>query len=100
MLAGAVAVAVNHARMLIAVGVATTLVAAAVVALVKLGREPLSDVVDTQVGVDAFNPGYDAVTSSLVTQSAILAIVGILVAIGGVLWTTRTRGNERPAFWA
>jgi len=99
-LAAAVALASKRGRMLLVAGIGLVLVSIALIALVRFGRDPLSDVVGSQVSVDAFDAGYGVVTGTFVTQTAILAIVGILSAGGGLLWMTRTSGNDRPAFWA
>jgi hypothetical protein len=99
-LVAAVALARNRGRMLVAVGIGLVLMSVALVALIKLGRDPLSDVVGSQVSVDAFDAGYDVVTGGFVVQTVILAIVGIVSAIAGMVWMSRSSGNERPAFWA
>jgi hypothetical protein len=60
----------------------------------------LSEVVGSDVTEGAFDAGYDTVTSSFVTQMVVLAVLGAIAAIVGVLLKLRTTGNRRPAGWA
>jgi hypothetical protein len=99
-LVAAVLVAERRSTMLIVVGLGVLVVATALVLIVRLGREPLSRVVGSEVTIDAFNAGYDTVTSSFVTQTLVLAGLGAVAAFGGVALKIRAAGNRRPGFWA
>jgi hypothetical protein len=96
----AVLVAPRHAVMLVVVGVGLAVVSIVLVLVIKLGRDPLSDVVGSEVSLEAFDAGYDTVTQSFVVQSLVLAVIGIVAAIGGVVASIRSRGNVRPQAWA
>jgi hypothetical protein len=99
-LVAAVLVAERRSTMLIVVGLGVLVVAAALVLLVRFGREPLSRVVGSDVTVEAFDAGYDVVTSTFVTQTLVLAALGAVAALGGVALKIRAAGNRRPGFWA
>jgi anti-sigma-K factor RskA len=99
-LAAAVAVARRRARTLLVVGVGVVGMAVIVVALLRVGRGLLSDTTGDQAAQDAFSAAWHAVTSSLVIQTLVLALFGVLIAVGGVLARSRTRRNRRPTGWA
>ncbi len=82
-LAGAVAVANVRGRMLLGIGVAVGLLALAQILVLRLGRNLLSDVAGPEVRPGAFHQGYDVVTGSFVSQTIVLAIFGLLAAVGG-----------------
>jgi hypothetical protein len=100
LLAAAILVAERRAVMLVVVGVGLAIISIALVLVIRLGRDPLSDVVGTEVSIQAFNAGYDTVTDSFVVQTLVLAGVGIVMAIGGVTASVRSRRNVRPQGWA
>jgi hypothetical protein len=100
LLAAAVLVAERRAVMLVVVGVGLAVVSIALVLVIRLGRDPLSHVVGSQVSLEAFDAGYDTVTDSFVTQTLVLAGVGIVTAIGGVAASLRRGGDARPHGWA
>jgi len=99
-LVAAVVVAERRSTMLIVVGLGLLLVSTLLVLVVRLGRDPLSRVVGSDVTVEAFDAGYDAVTSSFVTQMIVFAAVGAIVAAAGVVWKLRSTGRRRPSIWA
>jgi hypothetical protein len=96
----AVAIAERRATMLIVIGLGVLVICAAVVLVVRLGQEPLSRVVGSEVTVDAFDAGYHAVTSSFVTQTLVLAGVGAVSAAAGVALKLRAARTRRPGAWA
>lgn len=100
LLALAVAVAQRRAVMLVVVGIGLTLISVALVLVIKVGRDPLSNVVGSQVSVEAFDAGYDTVTDSFVTQTLVLAGIGVIMTIGGAITIARAGRNVRPTGWA
>jgi hypothetical protein len=99
-LVAAVVVAERRSTMLIVVGLGILVISAVTILVVRFGRDPLSEVVGSDVTEGAFDAGYDTVTSSFVTQMVVLAVLGAIAAIVGVLLKLRTTGNRRPAGWA
>jgi hypothetical protein len=99
-LVAAVVIADRRSTMLIVVGLGILIISAVTILVVRFGRDPLSEVVGSDVTEAAFNAGYDTVTSSFVTQMIVLAFVGAIAAIVGVVLKLRTTGNRRPAAWA
>ncbi len=55
------------------------------VVVLKAGRGPLSNVAGREVDVSAFNAGYDVVTKSLVVQTAVLGVIGLVAALIGIV---------------
>jgi hypothetical protein len=100
LLIAAVVVAEQRATMLIVVGLGLLVIAAILVLVIRFGRDPLSRVVGSDITVEAFNAGYDTVTSSYVTQMLVLAVAGAITAVIGVVLKLRMTGNRRPAVWA
>jgi hypothetical protein len=100
LLALAVLVAERRGVMLVVVGVGLAVISISLVLLIKLGRDPLSNVVGSQVSVAAFDAGYDTVTDSFVTQTLVIAGIGIVAAVGGVVVSFRSGRNVRPTGWA
>jgi len=98
--ATAVLVASQRAGTLIAVGGGTAFVCLLLALALKSGRSILSDVVGPQVDIDAFNAGYGVVTDSLVTQTVVFALLGVLTAAVGVGLIVWRRSNARPSGWA
>ncbi|MFO7590530.1 MAG: hypothetical protein R6X23_06490 [Acidimicrobiia bacterium] len=99
-LAGAVAIANWRARMLVTIGVGVVLVSFLQILVVRLGREVLSDVAGPNVSVGAFTRGYDVVIGTLVTQTVVVAVVGIGLAVGGIALTLVRGRDAAPAEWA
>jgi len=99
-LLGAVAVANRRARMLVTIGVGGVLVSFVQILVVRLGREVLSDVAGPKVDVGAFTRGYEVVTATLVTQTIVVAVVGLVLAIGGVVAMLVLRREAPPGEWA
>jgi multisubunit Na+/H+ antiporter MnhC subunit len=100
LLIAAVALASKRATMLVIVGAGLAAAAVAIVLLLRAGRSVLFDVVGAGVSRQTFNSAWDAITSSLVTQTIILGVLGLLAVGAGVLWQRRDRGNLRPDAWA
>jgi hypothetical protein len=100
LLAAAVALARRRGRTLIVVGIGVIVMAIGVVALLRVGRGVVSDAVGTQLSTDAFDAAWDTITSSLITQTLVVGVVGVLAAAGGALAISRTTGNRRPTDWA
>jgi len=96
----AVLLAQNRARMLLIAGLGIVFVAVALIAVIRLGRDPLSDVVGSQVSEEAFDSGYGVVTRSLVTQTVVLGLIGVASAVGGIAWMVSRDRNARPSAWA
>jgi len=99
-LVAALLVADRRSTILIVIGLAVLVISVVTVLVIRVGRDPLSEVVGSDVTVEAFDAGYDAVTSSFVTQMIVLAGLGAVVAIVGVVLKLRTTGNRRPSVWA
>jgi hypothetical protein len=66
----------------------------------RVGQDMLSNVVGPQVDVQAFDAGYHVVTDSLVTQTIMFGVGGVLSAVIGVVFLVRTRATVRPTGWA
>ncbi len=96
-----VAIARNRALALLLAGLGLAVIALLLVIALKVGREPLSNVAGPEVDVNAFNAGYDVVTETLVVQTAVLGLIGLVAALTGiVLSIARKRTQDRPAAWA
>lgn len=100
LLAAAVVVAKRRRAVLVVLGVGMMVEAAALVVLLKVGRGLLSDAVGTNVTKAAFDSAWDTITSSLVTQTVAIGVVGLLAVAGGVLWRRYEIGGRRPTGWA
>ena len=100
LLAAALVVAKNRRVVLIVLGAGLAVVAVALVLLLKVGRGLLSDAVGSQVTKSAFDSAWDTITSSLVTQTIIIGVVGLLAIGGGVLWRRHDEQGRRPTGWA
>ena len=99
-LAGAVVVAERRALMLMIAGFGVAFVCLVMVLALRTGRDLLSDVVGPQVDVEAFDAGYDMVTESLVVQTLVFGVGGLVAAAVGVVLVVRSRRNVRPSGWA
>jgi hypothetical protein len=96
-----IAVATNRGLALLLAGLGLAAIALFMVVALKVGREPLSNVAGRDVDVNAFDAGYDVVTESLVLQTAVLGLIGLVAALGGiVLMVARKRTSNQPAPWA
>jgi hypothetical protein len=84
--AGAVLVAEKRALTLIVVGFGAAFVCLVVGITLRSGRDLLSDVVGEEVDVRAFDAGYDIVVGTLVDQTLLLGLVGLVAGVGGVAW--------------
>lgn len=95
-----VAIARNRAIALVLTGLGLAAIALLIVVALKAGREPLSNVAGPEVDVKAFDAGYDVVTQTLVVQTAVLGILGLVAALVGIILSARTRSKPEPATWA
>jgi hypothetical protein len=98
-LAGAIAVAKQHALMTVIAGFGVAFICLLVVLALRVGRDMLSDVVGPEVDVSAFNAGYEVVTDALVTQTFVLGALGIVTAGVGVAFMVRRSSGTRPTEW-
>ena len=90
----------RRGQLVIAIGVGLVVISVALALLVGVGRDVLSDVGGDEERQAAFTAGYNAVTASFVTQTAVLAAIGVLVGGSGVAMLWRQRRNRRPIGWA
>jgi hypothetical protein len=96
----AVVAARRRGVMLAVIGIGTIVVAVLIAAALRFGQDPLSDVVGSQVNIDAFDAGYDVVVGSLIRQTVVMGGLGALLGAAGlasVIWYGR---NLRPTGWA
>jgi hypothetical protein len=96
----AVVAARRRGVMLAVIGIGTIVVAVLIAAALRFGQDPLSDVVGSQVNIDAFDAGYDVVVGSLIRQTVVIGGLGALLGAAGlasVIWYGR---NLRPTGWA
>jgi multisubunit Na+/H+ antiporter MnhC subunit len=100
LLAAAVVVAKKRRVVLIVLGVGLAVEAVALVLLLKVGRGLLSDAVGTNVTKAAFDASWDTITRSLVAQTVIIGVVGLLAVGAGVLWRRYEVHGRRPTGWA
>jgi hypothetical protein len=99
-LAAAIAVAKQHALVLVIAGFGVAFMCLMVVLALRVGRDQLSDVVGPEVDISAFNAGWEVVTDALVTQTFVLGAVGIVAAGVGVALMVRRDSGTRPTEWA
>lgn len=99
-LAAGVAVARKRARALVLAGLGLAAIALLTVVALKMGQEPLSNVAGPAVDQKAFDAGYDVVTESLVVQTAVLGIIGLVAALIGIILHARGGSKSAPAQWA
>jgi len=100
LLAAALGVAKNRRAVLIVLGAGLAVVSVALVLLLKVGRGLLSNAVGSQVTKSAFDSAWDTITSSLVTQTIIIGVVGLAAVGAGVLWRRHDVQGRRPTGWA
>jgi hypothetical protein len=99
-LVAGVAVARRRALAVVVVGLGIAVIAMVLVLALRVGRDLLSEVAGPTVEIDAFKAGYNTVTDSLVVQTMVLGLAGLVVAaigLGFVLVGRRTP-RARPAF--
>ena len=101
-LAGGVAIARRRAVALVVVGLGVAIIAVLLVLGLRLGRDPLSEVAGPTVEVAAFKAGYDTVTDSLVVQTMVLGLGGLVLASIGLGFVLVGRGASKsaPQEWA
>ena len=99
-LGGALLAARRRGGVCIAVGLGTTVLAVGLVALVQPGRSLLEQQSGTPTQRAAFLSGFDAVTHSFVQQSVVLAVLGVLLTIGGLIASYAGGRHVRPPGWA
>ena len=95
-----VAVANNRGLTLVIAGLGLATISLLIVVALKAGRGPLSNVAGPDVEVSAFNAGYDVVTKSLVVQTAVLGVLGLVAALIGIVISARRRSKPEPVVWA
>ncbi len=95
-----VAVANNRGLTLVIAGLGVATISLLIVVALKAGRGPLSNVAGTEVDVSAFNAGYDVVTKSLVVQTAVLGVLGLVAALIGIVISARRTSKPEPVVWA
>lgn len=100
LLAAAVLVARRRGALCVVTGVATTVVALGLLALVKPGRSLLQHQVGDPTQRAAFSAGYDAVLRSFVQQTIVLAVAGVALAAVGAFIAWQHGRNVRPTGWA
>lgn len=100
LLAAAVALSRRRATMLIVLGVGVAVDAMIVVLLLRTGRGALSNDAGSPVSDAAFNSAWDTITGSLVTQTIVLGVLGLLAVGAGVMWHARETGNQRSTIYA
>ena len=100
LLAAAVAIAKQHALALVVAGFGVAFMCLMVVLALRVGRGALTDVVGPEVDVNAFHAGYDAVIDSLVNQTFVFGILGLVGGAVGVALMVRRTGGDRPSTWA
>jgi hypothetical protein len=93
-LAGAVLVASNRPLTLIVAGFGAAFVCLVVGLALRTARDALSDFVGDEVDELAFNAGYDIITDSLVNQTLLIGLFGLVAGIAGVVWMVA--GQRRP----
>ena len=98
--AGALLAARRRGSVCIAIGAAATLLALGLITLVKPGRSLLEQQTGTPTQRAAFHAGYDTVTRSFVQQTVVLAVVGALLAVFGLIMVWQRGRNVRPGGWA
>ena len=96
----AVALARKRWVALVVLGVGLAVEALAIVVLLRVGRSALFDVVGANVREQTFDSVWDTVTSSLVTQTIILGVIGLAAAGAGVFAHMREEQRRRPEAWA
>jgi hypothetical protein len=99
-LAGALVAARRRGSVCIAIGAAATVLALGLVAVVKPGRSLLEQQTGTPTQRAAFLAGYDTVTRSFVQQTVVLAVIGALLAIVGLVVIWHRSRTVRPRGWA
>ena len=99
-LAAAVLVATKRALALIVCGVGVAVICLVIGLALRTGRGALSDFVGSVIDERAFNAGYDVVTDSLVNQTLVLGLVGVVAGIAGVVWLLVGRSAAKQPSWA
>ncbi len=99
-LGGALLAARRRSGVCIAVGLGATVLAVVLIALVKPGRSLLEHQSGTPTQRAAFLSGFDTVTHSFVQQSVGLAVLGVVLTIGGLIASYAAGRRARPAGWA
>ncbi|HWW43537.1 MAG TPA: hypothetical protein VN180_00535, partial [Acidimicrobiia bacterium] len=99
-LGGALLAARHRGAVCIAVGLGATALAVGLIALVQPGRSLLEHQSGTPSQRAAFLSGFDTVTHSFVQQTVVLAVVGVVLTVGGLVASYAAGRRVRPAGWA
>ncbi len=99
-LAGALLAARRRGSVCVTVGLATTVIAVGLIALIKPGRSLLEHQSGTPTQRAAFLAGYDTVTHSFVQQTVVLAALGVALTVAGLIVYWSAGRNLRPSSWA
>ena len=100
LLAAAFALARRKAVMLIVLGTGLVLDTVIVVVLLRVGRDAITNVAGTPAIESAFASAWDSISGSLVTQTIVVGVLGLLAVGAGVMWRAAELDNRRPAAWA
>jgi hypothetical protein len=98
--AGALLAARRRGGLCIAVGVVVTIASLGLLALVKPGRSLLEAQSGTPAQRSAFLAGYDTVLRSFEQQTVVVAVLGGVLALVGILLVWSRTRNVRPMGWA
>jgi hypothetical protein len=99
-LGGALLAARHRGAVCIAVGLGATALAVGLIALVQPGRSLLEHQSGTPSQRAAFLSGFDTVTHSFVQQTVVLAVLGVVLTVGGLVASYAAGRRVRPAGWA
>jgi hypothetical protein len=97
---GALVAARRRGGVCVAVGLATSVLAVGLVALIEPGRSVLEHQSGTPAQRAAFLAGYDTVTHTFVQQTVVLAVLGVALTVGGLLAYWYAGRRVRPSGWA
>lgn len=95
-LVGGVLMSRRRARAFLVVGLGVATIALILVLGLRLGRDPLLGVGGPTAELDALTAGYNVVSESLVVQTAVLGLAGLVVALIGSGLVLVRRGPSRP----
>lgn len=98
-LGGALLAARQRGAVCILVGLAATVLSVGLIALVQPGRSLLEHQSGTPTQRAAFLSGYDTVTHSFVQQTVVLAVLGVVLTVGGLLASYAAGRRARPRGW-
>jgi hypothetical protein len=100
LLLAAVLAARRRGALCITLGAFITLIAFGALGLVKPGRTLLEHQVGDATQRAAFRAGYDTVLRSFVQQTIVVALLGAVLAVVGLVLVWQRDRNRRPTGWA